>query len=81
MVKLESLREKVRRQLADYYKSDLEKGDLTAAEIQKMIHDLQIALEKARKTDRRVLVEGQEQLGSLSAMEIEDQISALRRIL
>jgi mRNA degradation ribonuclease J1/J2 len=78
---LESLREKVREQLADRYKRDLEKGSLTIADIQQMMHQLQTALEKAKKTNRRVLVEGQEHLGSLSTMEIEDQISALRRIL
>jgi len=78
---LESLREKVRKQLADRYKRDLEKGSLTIADIQQMIHQLQTALKKAKKTNRRLLVEGQEHLGSLSTMEIEDQISALKRIL
>ena len=78
---LESLREKVRKQLADRYKRDLEKGSLTIADIQQMIHQLQKALEKAKKTNLRVLVKGQEHLGSLGIMEIEDQISALRRTL
>ena len=78
---LESLRENFRKQLADQYKRDLENGSLTITGIQQMIDQLQTALEKAKKTSRRVLVEGQEQLGSLGAMEIEDQISALRRIL
>ena len=78
---MESLREKVRVQLAGRYKRDLEKVVLTIADIQRMIHQLQNALEKARKTNRRVIVEGQEHLDSLSSMEIEDQMSALRRIL
>ena len=78
---MESLREKIRRQLAARYKHDLEKGFLTVASIQEMIHQLQRALEKAKRTNRRALVEGHEQLGSLSEMEIEDQISALRHIL
>ena len=78
---LESLREKFRRQLTDRYKRNLEIGSLTIADIQQMIFQLQTALEKAKKTNRRVLVEGQEHLGSLSTMEIKDQISTLRRIL
>lgn len=78
---MESLREKVREQLAARYKRDLENGSLTVADIQKMIQQLQAALEKVKKTNRRVLVKGQEHLGSLSMMEIKDQISALRRIL
>jgi adenylosuccinate synthase len=78
---LESSRENFRKQLANQYKRDLENGSLTIADIQQIIDQLQTALEKAKKTNRRVLVEGQEHMGSLSAMEIEDQISALRRIL
>jgi hypothetical protein len=78
---LETSRENVRRQLAACYKHDLEKGSLTVADVQEMLHQLLKALEKAKRTNRRVFVEGQEQLGSLSEMEIEDQISALRRIL
>ena len=78
---MESLRERNRHQLATEYKSQLEKGTITMAEIQEMITQLQTALEKARKTNRRVLVEGQEHMSTLSDMELEDQISALRRIL
>lgn len=78
---MESLRENLRKQLADRYRRDLENRSLTIADIQQMINRLQTALEKAKKTNSRVLVEEQEHMGSLSAVEIEDQISALRRIL
>jgi hypothetical protein len=78
---MESLREKVRKQLADRYRQDLEKGTLTINDVKQMILQLQNALETVKKTHRRIVVEGQEQLGSSSSMEIEDQISALKRIL
>jgi hypothetical protein len=78
---MESLREKVRQQLAHRYRQDLEKGTLTINDAKQMIVHLQNALETAKKTNRRIVVESQEQLGSLSSMEIDDQISALKRIL
>jgi hypothetical protein len=78
---MELLREKVRKQLAHRYRQDLEKGTLTINDAKQMIFHLQNALETAKKTNRRIVVKGQEQLGSLSSMEIEDQISALKRIL
>lgn len=78
---MESLRERNRQQLADRYKSQLEKGTTTMAEIQELMRQLQSALEKARRTNRRVRIEGQEHMGTLSDLDIEDQISALRRIL
>jgi hypothetical protein len=78
---MESLREKVRKQLADRYRQDLEKGILTINDAKQMILHLQNVLETVKKTDRRIVIEGQEQLGSLSSMEIEDRISALKRIL
>jgi hypothetical protein len=75
---MESLRERIRKQLADRYTQDLETGTLTINGAKQMIVHLKNALEKVKKTHRRVVVEGQEQLGSLSSMEIEDQISALK---
>lgn len=78
---MESLREKIRKQLANRYRQDLETGTLTINGAKQMIVHLQNALEKVKKTNRRIVVEGQEQLGSLSSIEIEDQISALKRIL
>lgn len=75
---MESIRGKIRKQLAARYRQDLEKGIVTLEEIQELIEHLQSALEKARKTNRRVLVEGQEHMGNLSDAEIEDQMSAFR---
>jgi ribosomal protein L32E len=78
---MESLREKIRKRLANRYRQDLETGTLTINGAKQMIVHLQTDLEKVKKTNRRIVVEGQEQLGSLSSIEIEDQISALKRIL
>ena len=71
----------IRKQLAARYKHDLEKGLLTDAKIKQMILHLENALEKTKKNAKRVTVEGQEDLGTLGVMEIEDQISALRELI
>lgn len=75
------LRERIRRQLAAKYRRDLREGHLTAAKARELLDRLQEALEKAKRTNRRVTIEGQEALGTLSEAEIEDQLSALRRVL
>ena len=41
-----------------------------------MILQLETALEKTKKNGKRLIVEGQEDLGTLGVMEIEDQISS-----
>ena len=72
------LRANIRKQLAARYKLDLEKGLLTDAKIKQMILQLETALEKTKKNAKRVTVEGQEDLGTVGVIEIEDQISALQ---
>lgn len=72
---------KFRKQLVDHYKHDLENGALTVDRIQQMAQQLEIALRKAKKTRRRVIVEGQESLGSMGVAEIEDQIFALQETM
>jgi hypothetical protein len=72
------VRANTRKQLAARYKHDLEKGLLTDAKIKQMVIQLETALEKTKKSAKRVIVEGQEYLGTLGIMEIEDQISALQ---
>lgn len=72
---------KFRKQLIDHYKHDLENGTLTVDRIQQMAQQLEIALRKAEKTKRRVIVEGQESLGSMGVAEIEDQIFALQETM
>lgn len=72
---------KFRKQLVDHYKHDLENGALTVDRIQQMAQQLETALRKAKKTKRRVIVEGQESLGSVGVAEIEDQIFALQETM
>ena len=57
----------------------LEKGALTVTQIQQLLQQLQIALEKAEKSKGRVTIKDQD--GSWSLEEIQDQISSLRRVL
>jgi hypothetical protein len=76
---LDAIRANVRKQLTEKYRQDFENGSLTKANIQLLLQQLETALVKAKKTRRRVLVEGQEDsLGSLGVAEIEDQIFALK---
>lgn len=76
---MDALRANVRKQLTEKYRQDFENGSLTKANIQLLLQQLETALGKAKKTRRRVLVEGQEDsLSSLGVAEIEDQIFALK---
>jgi hypothetical protein len=81
VINLEPFRVKFRKQLVDHYKHDLENGALTVDRIQQMAQQLETALRKAKKTKRRVIVEGQESLGSVGVAEIEDQIFALQETM
>lgn len=71
------LREKFRKQLMTRYRRDLREGVLTLDQARKLLDQLQKALEKAKRTNRRVSIEGQE--ATWSEAEIEDQLSALRQ--
>jgi hypothetical protein len=75
------LRENFRKQLVTRYKTDFRNGLLTLVMVKQMVSRLELALEKAQRTKKRVVVEGQETFGTLGVMEIEDQLFALREIV
>ena len=72
------LRENFRKQLVTRYKNDFRNGLLTLVMVKQMVSRLEVALERAKRTKKRVVVEGQEDFGTLGVMEIEDQLFALR---
>jgi len=59
------------------YRRDFREGVLKLDQARKLLDQLQKALEKAKRTNRRVTIGGQE--GTWSEAEIEDQLSALRQ--
>jgi DNA-binding transcriptional regulator YbjK len=73
---IDDLRAKFRKQLYERYKHDLKEGILTADQAQQLLKRLKDALEKAKRSNRRVAIEGQ--TGTWSTEELEDQLSALR---
>jgi hypothetical protein len=75
------LRENFRKQLVTRYKNDFRNGFLTLVMVKQMVSLLELALEKAKRTKQRVVVEGQEDFGTLGVKEIEDQLFALREIV
>jgi hypothetical protein len=46
--------------------------------VKQMISQLELALEKAKRTEKRIVVIGQENFGTLGVREIEDQLFALQ---
>lgn len=78
---MKAIRANARKQLIEKYRQDFKNGFLTRTSIQLLLQQLETALVKAKKTHRRVLVKGQEDFGSLSVAEIEDQIFAFREVI
>lgn len=78
MSERDSFRQGIRRQLTARYRQAARNGSLTPAMIRENISQLEAALAKARRTNGRVIVEGQEHLGTLSEVEIEDQLYAIK---
>jgi hypothetical protein len=76
---LKIFRGKLREQLFTRYRRDLKEGVLTVDQAHKLLRKLQKAFEKARRTNRRVDINGQD--GTWGEAEIEDQILALKRAL
>jgi len=77
LVDLSGLRERFRKQLKARYRCDIREGFLTVDQAHELLHKLQKALEKAKRTNRRVAINGQD--GTWSEGEIEDQFLALKR--
>lgn len=73
------LRGEFREQLFTRYRRDLKEGVLTVDQGHGLLHKLQKALEEARLTNRRVVINGQD--GTWAEAEIEDQLLALKRAL
>jgi len=79
LVDLGGLRERFRKQLTARYRRDIREGILTVDQAHELLHKLQKTLEKAKRTNRRVAINGQD--GTWSEAEIEDQLLALKRAL
>lgn len=61
------------------YRRDFREGVLTSDQAHKVLDQLRKALEKAKRTNRRVSIDDQE--GTWSEAEIEDQLSAIKQVL